>query len=103
MVTKEQIQSVADKIAKEFQPEKIILFGSYAWGTPTKDSDIDLCVIKETDNTESIEHRVSMFLYPRPFPIDILVYRPGQIQSRYKMGDFFVKKIMNQGSILYAK
>ena len=102
-ITKEQIQAVADKIAKEFSPEKIILFGSYAWGKPTKDSDIDLCIVKDSYDTEVLERDVSMSLYPRPFPMDILVYRPEQIQKRYGLGDVFVKKIMDQGRILYGK
>ena len=67
MITKAQIQAVADKIAKEFQPEKIILFGSYAWGKPTEDSDVDLCIIKEVEDTRELSSRISHLLYPRPF------------------------------------
>ena len=100
-ITKEQIQAVADKIAKEFSPEKIILFGSYAWGKPTKDSDVDIFIVKDIQNTEGLEREVSMALYPRPFPMDILVYHPEQIQKRYRLGDVFVKKIMDQGHLLY--
>lgn len=47
----EELQNVTDKIVHQFQPDKVILFGSQAWGTPTADSDLDLLVIKDTANT----------------------------------------------------
>lgn len=102
-ITEEKIQEVAQKIAKEFQPEKIILFGSYAWGKPGPDSDVDLFVAKETENTRESTRAISRAIFPRFFPLDILVYTPEQIKRREKRGDFFIKDILQKGRILYAR
>ena len=103
MVTIEQIQAVADKIAKVFQPEKIILFGSYAWGKPGPDSDVDLCVIKDVENTRASAVEVRIIAYPRSFPLDVIVYRPVAIAQDHREGDFFVNDIITKGKILYAQ
>lgn len=98
----EEIQKVADKIAKEFKPEKIILFGSWAWGKPHKDSDVDLFIVKKTENTRESAREIDGSICPRPFAIDILVYRPEQVERRKKLGDFFVNDILTKGKVLYA-
>ena len=98
----EEIQKVADKIAKEFKPEKIILFGSWAWGTPNKDSDVDLFIVKKTENTRESAREIDGSICPRPFAIDILVYRPEQVERRKKLGDFFVNDILTKGKVLYV-
>jgi predicted nucleotidyltransferase len=100
---RKKIQELAGQIAKNFQPEKIILFGSYAWGTPNPDSDVDILIIKDTDNPRKTAREIDGSIFPRPFPIDILVYKPGQIQSRVKLGDLFAQDIINNGKILYAR
>ena len=94
---------MADKIAKEFKPEKIILFGSYAWGKPGPDSDVDLFIIKETDNTRDTAKNIDKSVFPRPFPIDFVVYRPSQVDSRSKAGDFFISDVLSKGKVLYAR
>lgn len=102
MTTKAKIKEVVDKIAKEFQPEKIILFGSYAWGKPTPDSDVDLFVVKETDNTREAARKIGRLIFPRPFPLDLIVYTPKQVERRQKSGDFFINDVLNKGIILYS-
>ena len=102
-VTMEKIQAVSRKIAKEFQPEKIILFGSWAWGTPGPDSDVDFFIVKETDNTRVTAREIDGSIFPRPFPLDIIVYRPKQAELRRQTGDFFIKNIFSKGRVLYAK
>ena len=102
-ITQEKIQEVADKIVKEYQPEKVILFGSYAWGMPTEDSDVDLFVIKETEDTRVLAREIDGFIFPRPFPMDIIVYRPEQIKRRQARGDYFIRDIFYKGKILYEK
>lgn len=97
----QKIKEVADKIAKEYQPEKIILFGSYAWGEPGPDSDVDLFIIKKTDNVMNTEMQIDGSIFPRPFPLDIIVYQPKQFKERLRRGDFFIKDIFNNGKILY--
>lgn len=90
MVTKQKIKTVANKIAKEYKPEKIILFGSYAWGKPTADSDVDICIVKKTQNTRELARRIDGFLWGRKFPMDIVVYTPETIKSHLKKRDFFI-------------
>jgi predicted nucleotidyltransferase len=72
-----------EKIVASLHPQKIILFGSYAYGHPTPDSDVDLLVIMETDKPprERVV-AVSLALYPRPFPVDILVKTPRELRGR---------------------
>lgn len=100
-INSKQIQQVVRKIVKEFRPEKIILFGSYAWGKPNEDSDVDLFVVKNTDNTRKEAREIDGALWGRTIPLDILVYTPEKINKRLEMGDFFIQDIMKKGKILY--
>jgi predicted nucleotidyltransferase len=100
------ISEVVEKIKKEYQPEKIILFGSYAYGKPTEDSDIDLFIIKDTD-----KRRIDRFIEVSPLvenpdchiPISPLVYTPTEVSDRLAMGDDFIKEVLNKGEVLYAR
>ena len=92
------------RIVETLHPEKIILFGSYAYGNPTPDSDVDLLVVMET--TASSADRswsVSKLLIPRPFPVDILVRTPQEIKTALGKGDFFIEEITTQGKNLYER
>ena len=92
------------KIVQELDPEKIILFGSYAYGFPTPNSDVDLLVIMKTE--ASLKDRswaVSRLLLPRPFPVDILVKTPHEVRIGLENGDFFLKEIMTRGKVLYDR
>ena len=100
----ETLPAAVERIVQELQPEKIILFGSYAYGTPSPGSDVDLLVIMETE--ESSKERswaVSRLLIPRPFPVDILVRAPQEIQRALAKGDFFIREIIAQGRVLYER
>jgi predicted nucleotidyltransferase len=99
----QKIAKVAEKIVKEYQPEKIILFGSYAWGTPHRDSDVDLFIVKKTDNARKMAMEIDGSIFPRPFPIDLLVYTPESVERRKKINDFFIMDILNKGKVLYVK
>ncbi|MBI5298886.1 MAG: nucleotidyltransferase domain-containing protein [Deltaproteobacteria bacterium] len=101
-INEKKIKKVAQKIATKFYPDKIILFGSWAWGKPGPDSDVDLLIVKETKDARKFAMEVDGYIFPRPFPLDIIVYRQSQIDKRYKMGDFFISEIMDKGKILYA-
>ncbi len=98
-----KIQPVVKKIVQEYRPEKIILFGSYAWGTPREDSDVDLFIIQETENTRESARKIGRTIFPRPFPMDIIVYTPQQVEKRKKMGDFFILDIISKGKVLYDR
>lgn len=94
-----------ERIVSELKPEKIILFGSYAYGNPTPDSDVDLLVIMKTKDKESDRYvAVSNLLYPRQFPVDILVKTPREIEAeKKKRGNFFMREILTKGKVLYER
>jgi len=99
----EKINEFVDKIAKKFKPEKIILFGSYGYGNPNKDSDIDVLVVissKKRPVDLAIQIRSAI---PAPFPVDLLVRTPRQIEERLSMNDFFIKEIVTKGRVLYER
>jgi predicted nucleotidyltransferase len=93
------------KIADTLKPEKIILFGSYAYGTPTPDSDVDLLVIMETKATQKDRYlTVSRLLRPRQFPVDVIVKTPKEIERAVKnKGNFFIREIVAKGKVLYER
>jgi predicted nucleotidyltransferase len=97
-----RIEDLALRIAREFKPEKIVLFGSYAYGHPTRDSDVDLLVILKFDGKpvrKAIEIRNR--LNPR-LPLDLLVRTPEQIANRVLQNDWFMCEILEKGRTLYA-
>ena len=100
----EALPEVVQRIVQTLRPEKIVLFGSYADGTPTSDSDVDLLVVMET-TAPPVERylAVSRLLRPRPFPVDILVKRPDEIQSALEAGDFFMREVLSKGQVLYER
>jgi predicted nucleotidyltransferase len=100
--TREEIKKMTRVIVSQFKPEKIILFGSHAWGEPDENSDVDLLVIKKTNNRWRTRNNMDGALYPRYTPLDLLVYTPKQVEKKYKE-DFFIKKIIKEGAILYEK
>lgn len=103
-ITEEKIRQAAQKIVDAVHPEKIILFGSYAYGTPNDDSDVDLFVVMESN--QSIRARtiqLSEILYPRPFPVDILTRTPAELKERLEIGDCFFKEIVTKGKVLYER
>jgi predicted nucleotidyltransferase len=103
-VTEAKIRRAAQKIVDEVQPEKIILFGSFAYGQPTPDSDVDLLVIVKTRLSPFDRVRqVSSVLDPRPFPVDILVRTPAELKERLKINDCFFQEIVNKGQVLYER
>jgi len=92
------------KIVDELRPEKIVLFGSYAYGTPNPHSDVDLLVVMRTKaSLKERSWKVSRLLLPRPFPVDILVKTPKEIETALKSGDFFLKEILTRGKVLYER
>ncbi len=96
---------IIEKIKSEYQPDKIILFGSYAYGTPNRDSDIDLLIIKKTHD-RPIDRRVSVARIvsdpERLIPVEPIVLTPKEVNERLKIGDQFLKEILKKGKVLYA-
>ena len=92
---------VAQQIAERFQPERIILFGSHAYGQPHPGSDVDLLVIMETPlkEAEQATHICQRIDYH--FGLDLIVRTPATLTRRLKLGDLFLQEIVNQGIVLY--
>lgn len=107
-MTTENIMSEITATLKQYGIEKIILFGSYAYGTPNKDSDIDLLVIKDIPENETREFRIKLKkalwlkLGKLNYSFDILVDNEQRIQKRIEMGDLFNKEIYSKGKTIYA-
>ncbi len=95
------------RIVSALKPEKIILFGSYANGNPTPDSDVDLLIIMDTHGNYKETYRtVSMLLYPRQFPVDIIIKTPKEVEEAIKGGkdnSFFIREILKKGKVLYDR
>ena len=98
-----EIRRIALEIAKKFDPEKIILFGSHAAGKADADSDIDLMIIIDSA-ISSVDMAVKISLSVRHnFPLDILVKTPAEVNKRLESGDFFVRQILKEGVVLYER
>jgi len=104
MVSEDKIQALADKIAREFHPEKIILFGSHARGDAGPDSDVDLLVIMPRDGQEYPQRQAAQIhLQCHPgFPIDVIVRTREEFEQRQQMRDWFMRDIAREGKVLYA-
>ena len=101
MITQKQIKDFGRRLAREFKPKKVVLFGSYAYGKPSPDSDVDLLVVMPL-NGNPVDKSVEMRLKLRPrFPLDLLVRTPAKIKERLAMGDDFIKDIFDKGKVLY--
>jgi uncharacterized protein len=96
-----QIRQLCTRIAREFKPEKIILFGSHAYGQPMPESDLDVMVIMQFEG-DPLEQAVTMLnRLNMLLPIDLLVRTPEQIQQRLEMGDHFIRDIIERGKVMY--
>lgn len=95
---------IVSRIVERFHPHKIILFGSYAHGKPSPESDVDLLVIM--DSVERPARRsaaVALACRPRHLAMDILVRTPQEIEERLASGDFFIRDILERGRVLYDR
>src|SRR5438093_180946 len=96
------IRRFAREVAERFDPDRIILFGSYAYGVPNEDSDVDILVVMPTRNPISQAVRIRMAV-DSPFPMDLLVRSPEKLARRLAEGDSFLREIVTRGKILYEK
>ena len=92
----------ARQIAEQFRPDKIILFGSYAYGKPHKDSDVDILVVMpaydEINQAVRIRRKTD-----HPFPLDLIVRTPAELRWRLEEGDWFMREVVSKGKVLYEK
>jgi len=104
--TERIIFEIAEKLKNEYEPLKIILFGSYAHGSPEEDSDIDLLILKNTRKSRADRFvTVKRIIYNpnRKIPVSPLVFTPEELEKRIAMGDDFIREIMQKGLILYER
>ncbi len=99
-----EVKKSVERIRDKYKPDRIFVFGSFATGKITPDSDVDLFIIKRTTKPRGQRQReVSRLLIDREVPIDILVYTPAETERRRKLGDPFILDILNSGKLVYAK
>src|SRR5438552_9387857 len=94
------IRKYVRQIVEKFHPEKVILFGSHAYGKPDADSDVDLLVVMPAKNELSQSIRIRQALWA-PFPMDLLVRTPEGLAKRLAWNDWFMKEVIEKGTILY--
>jgi len=103
MINERCITELSERIVREFQPDKIILFGSYAYGQPRADSDVDLLVVLPFEGRgfrKSLEilNRISP-----DFSVDLLARRPQDTVQRYAEGDPLIREALDHGKVLYER
>lgn len=100
------LSEIVERLKRDYKPLRITLFGSYAYGNPTEDSDIDLLILKDTKN-RSVDRfvQVKRIIYnPNcKIPVSPLVYTPEELKERLRIGDDFFKEIIQKGVVLYEK
>jgi predicted nucleotidyltransferase len=94
------IRRFVREVAEQFYPDKIILFGSHAYGKPHGDSDVDILVVMPCRNQLDQAVRISLAIDP-PFPLDIIVRTPHNMRWRLAEGDSFLEEIVSKGKVLY--
>lgn len=101
---KKDIAIITEKLKREYHPEKIILFGSAVRGEVESGSDIDFFIIK--DSRKPMHRRIVDIFHilrsiDREYPLDFIVFTPGELRQRLRLGDFFIKNILDEGKVLY--
>jgi len=92
-----EIEAYCGVIAREFQPERIILFGSHASGTASRHSDVDLLVVMPYRGSATEQVVRIRGLAEAPFPMDLLVRKPSEMRRR----DSFTRTVLNEGRVMY--
>ena len=101
-VTDTLLSEIVSKIVKHFHPDKVILFGSRAWGEPTKESDLDILVVMDVDGSPIRKAaEISSIARPGFLPMDIIVRTSDEIERRIGIGDPFIRRIIDKGKVLY--
>lgn len=98
-----EIEYITNQIVEKYKPERIILFGSAAWGKFTPDSDVDFLIIKKDTPYYGIDRMRELDrIIDRNIAVDMLVYRPEEFDERLRLGDPFIKLILKEGKVLYG-
>ncbi len=100
-VTAEQINTLCEQIAREFKPERIVLFGSYAYGTPGPFSDVDLMVVMPFEGSPLQQAARILTKINPTMALDLIVRTPQQVMDRLAMQDGFMQQIVQHGKVAY--
>ena len=103
MASMKEIRAVGRRIGREFHPDRVILFGSHARGAAGPDSDIDLLVVAPFEGTGFRQSLKILNLLDLRLPIDLITYRPEEVDRRYREGDPLVREAIDHGKVLYAE
>lgn len=103
MVEQKKIVELSERIAKEFDPERIILFGSYAYGQPAPDSDVDLLVILPFEGRNLGKSLEILNRVAPDFAVELLARRPDDTARRYAEGDPLIRDALDRGKVLYER
>lgn len=104
MIDSNKINEVVSRITSRFNPERIILFGSYASGNQDKDSDLDLLIIQETElpmHKRGMDIRLA--LIGTMIPIDVLVYTKMEFEEEKKKRYSFISSAIKNSKVLYER
>lgn len=101
-----EINKIKDVLVNKYKPQKIILFGSYAWGKPNPDSDLDFLIIKDVGIPRPIREQeiyriLITYFKERNMPVDVIVHTPKETEERLNLGDPFIGEIINKGKVIY--
>ncbi len=100
-ITLNEIRRVVHQIVERFDPQKVILFGSYADGKPTIDSDVDLLVVMNTEEEPIYAAARIAAAVDHPFALDIVVFAPHSLEASFQRKGSFATEIMTRGVVLY--
>jgi predicted nucleotidyltransferase len=95
------IDQVVDQIVDKFKPQKIILFGSYARGNPSPESDVDLLIVMDTPLKDVQQAILICQQIEYRFGLDLIVQTPKHLDERVQMGDWFIRDVLKEGKVLY--
>lgn len=105
MINKETIEEVKNRLVKTYNPIAIYLFGSYAWGTPTEDSDLDLLIVVDKSDEKSYKRPIPGYdaLFGLGVPKDLIIYTKEEFDQRSKDITTLCYKIEKDGKVIYAR
>ena len=101
IASRDEIRRFVDEVVRRFRPHAVILFGSYAYGRPNSDSDVDLMVVMPHRGSAAQAATRIRLACPRSFPMDLLVRSPAEIRRRLRMGDPFLRDVTRNGIPLH--
>ena len=103
MINNQDINKIVSKIVTNINPDKIILFGSYAYGSPNEDSDLDLLVIKDMAVEKHKRGReIRKYLRGTKVPLDLLIYTNEEVEELKNDKNAFISQILEKGRVLHG-